>query len=71
MLCASGNVSPSAVAASAEITSTRPRPNFSDRIDAGTTHTASAPVAADTVSAAVDGSIPISRVSVGSSACVA
>ncbi|AIJ34382.1 Uncharacterised protein [Corynebacterium imitans] len=71
MVCASGRASPSAVAASAEMISTRPRPNFSDRMEAGTTQIASAPVAADTVNAAVEGSMSISRVSVGSSAWVA
>ena len=70
-VCASGRARPSAVAPSAETTSTRPRPYFSDRIEAGTTHSASAPVAAETVSAAVDGLTASSEVSVGSSACVA
>ena len=68
---AMGRSNPIPVAASAEMTRTRPRPYFSERIDAGTTHSARAPVAAETVSAAVEGVMSNSVVSVGSRAWVA
>jgi len=70
-VCARGSAAPSAVAPRADTMSTRLRPYFSERIEAGTTHTARAPVAAETVSAAVEGLTPSSSVSVGSSAWVA
>ena len=68
MFCDSATANPSAVAVTAETVMTRPRPNFSLRMDAGTTHSANAPVAAETVHAAVDGVVCSSRVRMGSSA---
>ena len=69
--CASGNNNPMPVATSADTISTRPRPYFSESIDAGTTHSANPPVAADTVSAVVDGEASNASARVGSSAWVA
>src|SRR5699024_6995895 len=43
------------VASAAEISNRRPRPKRSDKIDSGTIHSAKAPVAAETVSAATVG----------------
>lgn len=54
----------------AEMISRRPRPKRSDRIEAGTTHTASEPVAAEIVSAACVELRPIWSTKVGSMACV-
>lgn len=67
-LCASGSARPINVAASAEMIRMRPRPYFSERTEKGTTHNASAPVAAEMLSAATEGDTSSCWLSVGSSA---
>ena len=67
---ARGTMSPTPVAATAEMSRIRPRPKRSERIDAGTTHSASAPVAADTVMAASVEERPMLSTSVGRMAWV-
>src|SRR5699024_7992937 len=66
----SGTAKAKMVASTAEITSSRPRPKRSDKIDSGTMHSAKAPVAAETVSAASVGVKPSTSTKVGSIAWV-
>lgn len=62
--------SPTPVASSSDITSTRPRPKRSERMEAGTIMSAIAPVVAEMVRAATVGVMWKTLVKVGSSAWV-